>query len=97
MMVSLIWMRRNKVRAGEEAFPLSKISSMAGESLCEFQNLRPTHAKVPRMARSVRWRLPPNGSVKVNFDGALFSKENVAGLGIIIRDDHGLVLAALSQ
>ena len=37
-----------------------------------------------------RWRPPPIGSVKVNFD-------DTAGLGIIIRDDHGLVMAALSQ
>lgn len=35
--------------------------------------------------------------MKVNFDGALFPKENVASLGIIICDDHGLVMAALSQ
>ena len=97
MMASLLWMRRNKVRASEESLPLSKINTMASESLKEFQNLRPTHAIIPRTARSVRWRPPPNGSVKVNFDGALFSEENTAGLGIIIRDDHRLVMAAFSQ
>lgn len=35
--------------------------------------------------------------MKVNFDGALFLKENVAGLNIIVYDDHGLVVAALSR
>ena len=35
--------------------------------------------------------------VKVNFDGAIFSTHSSAGLGMIIRDQAGLVLAALSQ
>lgn len=80
MIVSLIWMRRNKARVGEDTYPLAKINSMAGESLQEFQKVCPIHTKIPRTARSVRWRPPPNGSVKVNFDGALFPKENVADL-----------------
>ena len=80
MMVSLIWMWWNKARVGEESYSLSKINSMVGDSLQEFQKQRRTHAKIPRTARLVRWHPPPSGSVKVNFDGALFPKENVAGL-----------------
>ena len=34
---------------------------------------------------------------KVNFDEALFAKENKAGLGIIIYNDDGLVMVALTQ
>nr|POE81420.1 putative ribonuclease h protein [Quercus suber] len=56
---SLIWMRRNKIRVGEETFPLTKISSLACEGLQEYQQLRPIHTKLPRTARSVRWRPPP--------------------------------------
>ncbi|XP_030936139.1 uncharacterized protein LOC115961274 [Quercus lobata] len=37
------------------------------------------------------------GLVKVNFNGAIFSTHSSAGLGVIIRDQAGLVLAALSQ
>lgn len=33
----------------------------------------------------------------MNFDGALFAEENIAGLGVIIRNDSRLVMAALSQ
>ena len=33
----------------------------------------------------------------MNFDGTFFAEENTAGLGIIIRNDSGLVMAALTQ
>ena len=35
--------------------------------------------------------------MKVNFDGALFSTQSLAGLGIVVRDPARFVLAALSQ
>ncbi|XP_023886461.1 uncharacterized protein LOC111998601 [Quercus suber] len=48
-------------------------------------------------ARAVKWK-PPNAlCVKVNFYGALFSQAELAGIGVIIRNDQGLVMAALSQ
>ena len=81
----------------EDMAPLAKISSMAHEALQEYNQLRPTHEKLPRIARSVRWRPPPTGLLKVNFDGALFAKENIASLGIIVRNESGLVMAALTQ
>ncbi|XP_030970311.1 uncharacterized protein LOC115990640 [Quercus lobata] len=35
--------------------------------------------------------------MKVNFDGATFSSKALAGLGAIIRNDQGLVMAAYTQ
>ncbi|KAK7814598.1 hypothetical protein CFP56_016855 [Quercus suber] len=35
--------------------------------------------------------------VKANFDGAIFSQDGLAGIGIIIWNEQGLVMAALSQ
>ena len=34
---------------------------------------------------------------KINFDGAFFVKENCAGVGAVIRNEQGLVMASLSQ
>jgi len=70
---------------------------MACEALQEYHQLHPIHAKIPHTTRSVRWRPPPAGLLKVNFDGAFFAEENTASLGIIIRNDNGLVMAALTQ
>ena len=33
----------------------------------------------------------------MNFDGALFLEQRCAGLGVVVRDSAGLVIAALSQ
>ena len=42
--------------------------------------------------------VPPAGSLyKVNVDGAVFSGQKEAGVGVIIRDDKGLVVAALCK
>lgn len=35
--------------------------------------------------------------MKINFDGAIFSAKNKSGLGIVIRDSAGLVIASCSQ
>ncbi|KAK7832298.1 hypothetical protein CFP56_026625 [Quercus suber] len=39
----------------------------------------------------------PYGLVQINFDGMVFQEKGEAGLGIIIYNDHGLVMAALTQ
>ena len=41
-----------------------------------------------------RWRAPQASFVKVNFDGALFGDSNKLGVGIVIRDNNGAVLAS---
>ena len=37
------------------------------------------------------------GSVKVNFDGAMFGEEKEGGIGVVIHSNEGQMLAALSQ
>nr|POE85249.1 putative ribonuclease h protein [Quercus suber] len=95
--MSLLWMYRNRVAFGEGGLCLEKIPDQARALVQEFNHLRPIHSKIPRTARSVRWKPPPPGLVKVNFDGTLFSTQSSAGLGLVVRDSAGLVLAALSQ
>ncbi|XP_075645521.1 uncharacterized protein LOC142616586 [Castanea sativa] len=97
--ISLLWMRRNRASRGEECSILEKIPEQAGNLVQEFQHICPTHSKIPRTAQAVQWRPPPPppGVVKVNFNGAIFSTQSSVGLGMIIRDQAGLVLAVLSQ
>ena len=43
------------------------------------------------------WQAPVQDAYKVNFDGAVFADEGLAGLGVVIRNDHGLIMASLTQ
>ena len=45
----------------------------------------------------VRWAPPPLGQYKVNSDGAVFANQRKVGLGVMIRDNNGNVIAALSS
>ena len=96
-MVFAIWMWRNKVRLGKTAIPLRQIPSSAYDALQEFHQLHLTHATIPRIARVVCWRPPPATCVKANFDEGVFSQDGLVGIGIIIRNEQGLVMVALSQ
>ena len=43
------------------------------------------------------WRAPPTGFMKINFDGAVFDDANMSGVGVVIRDSYGEVLASCSE
>ena len=43
------------------------------------------------------WQPPGPGLYKVNVDGALFYADNTAGLGVVVRNEHGQVMASLSE
>ena len=47
-------------------------------------------------SNEIKWRPPQLGHYKVNVDGAVFSKRKQVGIGVIIRDSGGMVIAALS-
>ena len=35
--------------------------------------------------------------VKINFDGAVFLKENKSGIGVVVRNENGLVLGSCTK
>ncbi|KAK9987548.1 hypothetical protein SO802_027787 [Lithocarpus litseifolius] len=43
------------------------------------------------------WVPPPSGLCKINVDGALFPTKKLAGIGVVIRDQQGRLLAALCR
>ncbi|XP_030936217.1 uncharacterized protein LOC115961365 [Quercus lobata] len=45
----------------------------------------------------VKWAPPQARCYKVNVDGAVFSKMKQAGVGVVVRDGTGQVIAALSR
>lgn len=50
-----------------------------------------------REQQATSWTTPYQQWVKVNFDGATFAADSKARLGVVIRNDAGLVMASLSQ
>lgn len=43
------------------------------------------------------WKAPPDGMYKINWDVAIDSKNMCMGIGIIVRDCEGQLIAAKSQ
>ncbi|XP_075669671.1 uncharacterized protein LOC142639362 [Castanea sativa] len=43
------------------------------------------------------WTPPPSGLCKINVDGALFPSKKLAGIGVVIRDQQGRLLATLCR
>ncbi|XP_030941423.1 uncharacterized protein LOC115966310 [Quercus lobata] len=97
MTLAEIWQRRNRAHVGEPTVPVCQVAPKATSALQEFQQLCPIHPVIPRTARAVKWRPPFAPCVKANFDGAIFSQDGLASTDVIIRNEQGLVMAALSQ
>ena len=47
---------------GEDSYPLNRVSSMAFDSLQEFQQLHPTHSRIPQIVWSVVSTLAPSST-----------------------------------
>lgn len=96
MTVWALWNRRNNLRLGKATISLSQLLDQAKDRLLEFfQHLNPAPPSTVRTDSC--WRPPDSSSFKINFDGALFSQEKRAGIGVVIRNEAGLVMAPLTQ
>ena len=93
-----IWKDRNVLRLGGKGQASHTILSSALHLLDEFRAANELKsgiwAEAPPM---VVWQPPSHGHYKVNTDGAVFSNRKQADIGVIIRDDSGEVVAALSK
>ena len=92
-----IWFNRNAQRVGSSTIPISKIHRDAVERLQEFQMLQDIPLPSPKVVHPAHWLLPLLHQYKANCDGAVFRDINSAGLGVVIRDSAGLVIATLSE
>ena len=92
-----IWFNRNAARVGSPSLPLSQIHRDALERFNEFETatLPPLHTTVE--SHPTHWLPPPPLQLKSNCDGAIFHGLNCAGLGIVIQNSEGSVIAALSE
>ena len=94
-----VWNQRNKARLNLQVIPLHQVADQAKELLAQYR----VNLQVPKVqlmnsgSRGSRWRCPQVGLVKINFDGAVCSEANMSGIGVVIKDDKGAVLASCSE
>ena len=50
-----------------------------------------------RVNHRTRWQPPPADLMKINFGGAVFSNANAVGIGMVIRNNSGQVIASCSE
>ena len=96
-MVWAVWTQRNQVRLQKPAQALHQLPQLCKDRLLQFLSYQVSSNAQPRSAERNRcnWKPPPSTElVKINFDGAVFSSTNQSGVGVVIRDAHGLVLAS---
>lgn len=75
---------------------MDHIAQVSKERLEEFIAMIPPKPP-PYPKPRIVWKPLPANMMKINFDGAVFSKENRSGIRVVIRNSEGLVLASLSQ
>ena len=91
-----LWNQRNQARLNKPCYPSDQIEAQAKEKLEEFTATIPTKlATVPQ--QRTKWKPPDARSFKINFDGVIFKQENKSGIGVVIRDHTGAIMASLTQ
>ena len=68
----------------------------AKEKLVEYLAVLPPIPSPPSKPKE-KWKPPDANSVKINFDGAIFKNENRSGIGIVVHNQIGAILASLAQ
>ena len=93
-----IWKSRNKVWYRGKRRPGPVIVKSSLKLLEDFQsaNERPCRPRTENQY-STTWKPPPPGSFKVNVDGALFLKTKQSGVGVMVHDKEGNVIATMSK
>ena len=79
---------------------LHHVAEESRTSLTEYHSrLSNTKLQVePHSHHSQTRSLPPSGNlVKINFNSAVFSKENISGIGVVVKDENWLVLGSCTK
>ena len=93
-----LWHNRNEVRNGGKKRNGKELVNWASQYLEEYKTANECMGSTTtRDEVKASWVPPPVHEFKVNVDGAVFKGQKTAGVGVIIRDDLGLLEAALSK
>ena len=89
-------MNRNEVCHGKSRKPASVLARWTKEYLENY--VMANHSTRPyKESVEATWQPPKSPWYKANMDGVVFSQQKETGIGVVIRDHHGAVVAALSK
>lgn len=90
-----IWLHRNSVVFGGQLSSPTFLVHSAETSLAEFNQAQiDRRVTLPSQPLRIRWKKPPTGVIKVNWDAALDHSSNTIGVGVVARDERGGFVAS---
>ena len=91
-----LWNNRNEYRHGGKKKGEWELAQWTKNYLLEYQAAN-VSSPMPPLDLVGSWIPPLSPQYKVNVDGARFSSRKESGVGVIIRDNRGLIVDALSK
>ena len=87
------------MQLNQPADAIHQITYLSKNWLVEFQARQVSLNSGPFLTQPMRctWKPPPSSTFKINFDGVIFPTEKKSGVGVVIRDNRGLVIASCSK
>ena len=91
-----IWYNRNRVAHEAQGSPSIHIWGTAQRALNDY-NVATVVKLLRQQPPEVGWNAPPSGLHKINVDGATSEDGRPSGVGVVIRDCRGMVVAASAK
>nr|POE97393.1 hypothetical protein CFP56_31083 [Quercus suber] len=91
-----IWCKRNKCHSNETSLPPDKLLDAAKVSLEEFESKLDNRPEKPKTVVQ-RWKPSMRDTYKVNYDGTCFTETDEVGIGVVVRNKLGQVMACLAK
>ncbi|KAK9999971.1 hypothetical protein SO802_019574 [Lithocarpus litseifolius] len=88
--------RLNNLKLGKPTLPLDKVLEHSRERQLESHSSPMMSTKQRRM-QTATWTPPQDNWYKINFDGVTFADDRSAGLGVVMLNKEGRVMASVSQ
>jgi ribonuclease HI len=95
-----LWINRNAIKNGETMRGPHSVAAqaLAYAEMIEEHLFRPvSSSRCDTSLSSPRWSPPPEGTVMINTDAAIFSSSRQMGVGVVIRNHNGECIAACSE
>ena len=92
----IIWHQHNSLIRGKQVQAPGVLNKRAIDFLEEYRRAQTRLSINSTTQHPCHWRPPPSARFKLNFDTAIFKEDDATGMGAIIRNEKGEVMASLS-